>query len=659
MPKKVAANNRKKSIPPQQKSQWTLMFYIAGDSGLSASMISQLKELTDAGFQRDTNVLVYFDPNCNGRSARIFDVNHWRKKYADRKTIIGDGVDPYVRNIAEDCHIPGLPQIPSALTLRYFLEYSRSYYPAQNYMLFLMGHGVIVANDAFLPDEDDGSAITLKDLGWILNRFGAQVRAARDEFHLVGFHSCSMSSVELAYELSGSARYMMGTQGTAFPGSWPYRQLLKKIFCAIQRFKRSNQKGLVKEIIEGLQDLSFYNSEDFWLAGYSADLSMCSLDQSQVNQLTKPLRYLSGALKKGLENEATKNCIQLAHLESQSYWSENYTDLYDFCDCLSQKCKGRTGPQAAIRRACDQITKVLASKGRIKFDRLVLASDYYGPAYQFSNGLSIYFPWSKPSSTVMRIYEEYDFAKLEKTDSWHSFLEAYFDATRRDLRDGKFRNQKEVPSTPASGLVVASRGFDWLRMLPDEVLLALGPPPDKVGLGAIKPPDKVGLGWWGPPGKVGLGGEGPPGKVGLGGEGRPGKVGLGGEGPQGKVGLGGEGPQGKVGLGGEGPPGKVGLGGEGPPGKVGLGGEGPPGKVGLSDNGPPGKVGLGGEGPPGKVGLGGEGPPGKVGLNDNGPPGKVGVGFFGQTVIKNFSAPENVFITRPKGYVRRPSQKHS
>ncbi len=134
-----------------------------------------------------------------------------------------------------------------------------------------------------MPDPDDNSAITLTDLGWILRTFAEKVRASGDEFHLVGFHSCSMSSAELAYELAGSAHYMLGTQGAAFPGSWPYRQLLKKIFVAIDDSKEppkdiQDQFKPVDRILHGLQDLSFYNSEDFWHAGFSADLSLCRLD---------------------------------------------------------------------------------------------------------------------------------------------------------------------------------------------------------------------------------------------------------------------------------------------------------------------------------------------------------------------------------------------
>jgi hypothetical protein len=539
---------------PQQasKSEWNILFYLVGDGLISASMISQLKAITDAGFEEDTNVLVYFDPNCNGKNARIFDVNARRKatyksKDTGKKTVIGDGRDPYVRDIAEDCHIPSLPQIPAEITLRYFLEYAREYYPAQNYMLFLMGHGVIVGNDTFLPDPDDNSAITMSDLGWILRTFADKVRGDGDEFHLIGFHSCSMSSVELLYELAGSARYMIGTQGAAFPGSWPYRQLLKKIFIAIDDTKPAKEgspeqvrrartikaaengdaeqvnpvvqrngdengaeQDVVGSMLKSLQNLSFYNAEDFWLAGFSADISLCRLDTEKVNSLREPIEELSLALQKGLDDPVAADCIRLSHLESQSYWQENYTDLFDFCSRLWNRCQGDNVVFTTIRAACRNIT--LALKGEevrpdrktptqasetlnqngndttlqtatlqrdstARPDQLVVYSDYYGPAYQFSNGLSIYFPWRRPSNTTVQTYRGYKFTREHGSKSWWSFLNRYFKITQRDARATRrpMRGAAEVAS-PA----LWRSETNLLRTLSDERLLSLGPPPARV-----------------------------------------------------------------------------------------------------------------------------------------------------------------------------------
>jgi hypothetical protein len=507
---------------PGLKNDWNILFYLAGDGLISASMVSQLKAITDAGFEENTNVLVYFDPNCNGKNAKIFDVNAQRKEEYRRKTgkrtIIGDGRNPFVRDIAEDCHTPSLPQIPAEITLRYFLEYARAYYPSRNTILFLMGHGVIVGNDAFLPDPDDNSAITLTDLGWILKTFAKKVRDDGDEFELVGFHSCSMSSVELLYELEGSAKYMLGTQGAAFPGSWPYRQILKKIFVTIEDEKKkvngfASTNGATKngngakpdlptEIRNGLQSLSFYNSEDFWLAGFSSDISMCSLDEDRVTTLRGSIEELSEALQQGLECPAITDSIRLAHLESQSYWEENYTDLVDFCSCLWTRCQGRDAISVAIQSACKNVIKAIkgqsleavqastvqASTASSKAQRrstdpqppppdpnaLIVHSDYYGPAYQFSNGLSIYFPWRSPSNKVIETYRGYKFTREHGSKSWWSFLHRYFRVTQRAARKTR-RPLRTAPEVTNS--IPWRTESNLLRTLSVERLLSLGPPP--------------------------------------------------------------------------------------------------------------------------------------------------------------------------------------
>jgi len=628
-------NAKKNQSTENQKSQWNILVYIAGDELLSSSMISQLKELTDAGFQKNTNVLAYFDPNCNGRNARIFDVNRYRKNQTTTEglpTIIGDGRDPFVRDIAEDCYIPGLPAMPAAVSLRFFLEYARAYYPASNYIVFLMGHGVIVGNDTFLPDPDDNSGISLSDLGWILKTFAQKVRSSGDEFHLVGFHSCSMNSVELLYQLAGSARYMMGTQGSAFPGSWPYRQILKKMFNAIDGYR--DEPGvasfeLVHEILQGLQNLAFFNSEDFFLAGFSADLSMCNLNEVVVNRLTKPIKQLSTALIKGLADEAIKNAIQLAHLESQSYFGENYTDLYDFCERLFLRSAGQGQSVKAIRDACESVKSALNGQ-RVGYDRLVINSDYFGPAYQFSHGLSIYFPWRSPIEKVLDTYADYRFTQEVQGTSWLEFLQQYFEMTRRPLRANARRRPMSarirVPSLQWLSI------FDWLRQLPDEQLLSLTPPP-KTALAEPENPPKAGSLAIENPGKVGALAVRleNPGKVGLGTSKAPGKIGS--------LEFVFENP------------GKVGLGSSQ---RVAVLFENPGKASSLGKNGSRGNSGslaVSFENP-GKVGsLATIEGPGKVGLLEN--PGKTGppMGHLGDTVIKNFTAPEfGIVSSRPRSF---------
>lgn len=46
-----------------------------------------------------------------------------------------------------------------------------------------------------------------------------------------------MSAIEVAYQLKGTARFMIGSEGVSFIDSWPYRQMLKRILNFVDRTK--------------------------------------------------------------------------------------------------------------------------------------------------------------------------------------------------------------------------------------------------------------------------------------------------------------------------------------------------------------------------------------------------------------------------------------
>lgn len=454
-------------------NEWTVMLFFAGDNTLAPSMVSQLKALKDAGFQENTAVVARFDPSEKGAPTRIFDVNREQKKAV--RTRIGDGKDPFVRNLVGDVVRPeelklrngggaqavkDVDTLGATESLKAFLQYCRENHVANHYILFLVGHGLIVGNDAFLSDDDPVSAITLKDLRDILKDFSDNVKEG--SFELLSMHSCSMSAVEVAYELKGVAKYMIASEGISFVGSTPYRQLLKKILNAVDRANGKLDDGeVIKNLLRSVFFLTFFNSIDFEFAGFSADLCLCSLDPDKVGRLTAPLRSLVGALKAGLraegvagteeqialEKERIKEIILLAHWKSQSYWQESYTDLYDLCRCLAERCDASNTLQKAIKTACEDVMSKLDRPGRPddgpgRFDDLVVHSAFCGPTYQYSHGLSIYFPWSAPieegpeENHVLVRYKNYAFSDEKEfgEDTWLSFLEEYFSATMRDSR---------------------------------------------------------------------------------------------------------------------------------------------------------------------------------------------------------------------------------
>jgi hypothetical protein len=319
-------------------------------------------------------------------------------------------------------------------------------------MLFLLGHGLVVGRDAFLPDDNPDSAIGLKTLGNILRTFSTAVGQENQTLQFVGMHSCSMSSIEVAYELKGTAKYMLASQGISFVGSWPYRQMLVKIYNAIEQSDEVN----VLELAKSLHSLCIQYSADFMYAGYSADICLCSLDANRIERLSEPISNLAQALTNGLQDPRCRELIVLAHWKSQSYWQETYSDLYDFCLCLRRLCGRERVPDPEQRdaqqrpfRIREYDTKRIAIVegcnaviGKLKplngaQDGPVVCTDFIGPDCQYSHGLSIYFPWAKPvedeNDRVLEHYKDYVFTSVAH-GPWLKFLETYFDATRREDR---------------------------------------------------------------------------------------------------------------------------------------------------------------------------------------------------------------------------------
>src|SRR5215208_6114267 len=104
----------------EAENEWTVMVFFAGDQDLSPAMTSQLKAIKDAGFQKNTSVLIHYDPNKRGVGTVTFDINQQRKK--EMGTSIGDGKDPFVRNLSEDV-IEGAPKgATAAEALKMFLN---------------------------------------------------------------------------------------------------------------------------------------------------------------------------------------------------------------------------------------------------------------------------------------------------------------------------------------------------------------------------------------------------------------------------------------------------------------------------------------------------------------------------------------------------------
>jgi Clostripain family len=628
--------------------EWTVMFYLASDNPLAPGTITHLKALKNAGYHPQVNVIAQFDPHTKNTPIHIFDVNRIEKLKHPNKVNVGfTSNDPFVRNLItdklwspdvnkkiknalqkRDMDIPFNPPVPTEEmcqerppreSLDSFLKFCQEHYPARHYMLFIVGHGVIVGNDVFLHDENVGttrqgnlrpSSVTLIELARILSDFNGRLSNSQ-KLEMIGFHACSMSGVEVAFQLKGLANYMLAAQGPTYNGAWPYRQILIRLFNDLnsgkaftqeevradglpdllkretdpfsrffrsrfngngaqalldehvigkqpapklvgvltdelnalladpklskefrriklpatrkdrlpamevdeldardlRRFNRqlilgalppkvahANAQFNVKRLCKKIFDYCLFNSFDFQLAGYSCDLTLCDLNK--VGALEEPISNLVKSLRQGLDLSRTTNdslpreLMILAHWEAQSFFQEQYTDLYDYCFRLRAKCKAELVKMPSLQThrvlekiegACKDVMTVL-KRGKHNHDNgVIVRSEFSGPAYQYTHGLSVFFPWSEPVGNRMweKLYPRYAF----KETRWHLFLRDYFADTMRKPEGDEF-NDVEPP------FIVEDLDRDLLELLQAMSAQAFN---DEGQLGGVGPRDPMGV----------------------------------------------------------------------------------------------------------------------------------------------------------------------
>jgi hypothetical protein len=296
-----------------------------------------------------------------------------------------------------------------------------------------------------------------------------------------------MNGIETAVELWRQVDYTLGSQGLMLANGWP----VTKIIETVDRYHDKDTARVAEEVLR----VCARNLLDFALMERSSEQAICDLKQFGKNDLlVSAVRGLSAKLQEGLQFRkeskykvvlvypVVTDLVRLARLEAQSYWSETFVDLYDFAALLLDKCNDflstlegmvhcvfpRLPADLAKRQKtvkdfvtpwplikilkeiahwCQQITH------SFRHHKVVPHRYYIGPQLQYSNGVSIYFPWNLPETpitfdpvnelepnpkdyylrTPFEEYKTYRFAKYEYGD-WARFLEAFFRATLRNVR---------------------------------------------------------------------------------------------------------------------------------------------------------------------------------------------------------------------------------
>lgn len=481
------SNRRERMREPKPLRDWTVMVYMAGDNNLSADCIWALTEMKKVQGAERINIIAQFDPSDGRARTRRYEITtpdvhgygsengsrpladfafdfasynprtdevHFEHESPKANALASMRAEKRRRRARENGNplaaLPGhRPEIlgasfndtntASPVTLYNFLSHGVHYYPAKHYLIILSAHSGGIEPSYLMKDESSGGYMSFADLELVfaqlksdLTSEDAPADGRAKSIDVLGFDSCLMSMAEICYELRDHVSIVVGSETYTPSSGWPYLPILQSLSnCLTLTDDKAtgDEQGLHPEATELATQIvdsyvNFYR--DYSAAGVAVALSAMrvqrmpdliplvkELTTAMIGELVREHPEING--EPGPATRPFTDALVLAHWEAQSYNGEWYVDLVDFCECLQRRI-----PEGAVYEAC---------RGVIEFvdQQLVVKSSFTGADYQFSRGVSVYFPWS----TVAPYLFQFEFA--EKS-GWGEFLAYYTNLTRRKFR---------------------------------------------------------------------------------------------------------------------------------------------------------------------------------------------------------------------------------
>lgn len=446
----------------KKNAAWTVMVYLAGDNNLSTECMFALTEMKQANLGKYVNVIAQFDPSDPQLPTHRYVIRRSGKNKSFRRDIVDQACyfddngeikfgkeSKCAQTLAADrkrerelrlatwseAYLTGSPQREplniydtdsgSPVTLYNFISFCIQEYPADHYLIILSGHAAGTERDYLMKDESSACSLTFNEMKRVFERVRKDLGRPID---IVGMDTCLMSMAEICYELRGSAEIVVGCESFSPASGWPYREVLERLSndfvgpCVLppgESLVQAAAKAIVKEYV------NYYSN--YWIAGLSVTqsaLNVCKVEKLHevINELARRMERQLIAERSGTPSNGGgrqfQDALLLAHWEAQSYNGEQFVDLFDFCECLQARLDGGT-----IAEQCQAVKDFLRTE-------FVLASCYSGAIYQYSYGVSLYFPWSY----VALSYWNLDFVKAAQGSGWGSFLKTYTLLTRRAPR---------------------------------------------------------------------------------------------------------------------------------------------------------------------------------------------------------------------------------
>ena len=439
------------------EKEWTIMIYMAGDNNLAVDMAYAMEQIKEVAKQGDNspNLFVYYDGNSPAiptlycdfsepgrpryvRSYKVPNKLYWapekqNENAADKVSIL-NFIDLCVNTVEVENNGE--------------ISYGRR---AQKYALIFSGHSLGFQDIGLFKDETSGKSmkmidfyITLRRATWNReelenwadeNDLPAETREIDttvllgQRLDILGFDSCVMGMLEVGYQFGTTTKTIIASEGSVPSAGWTYAKILGCLAGENHHHSDDADRRVAEKFVK-----EFIRSQDSYTVG-GASVDMAAWDMSRFDDLAKAFNKLAEDLLECFDDEDSRIYRQMervilqVHWKCQSYMYDQNVDLGDFCELLDQEC-GRVIEELGDGDDLKMLKKVQKACRKVmdELKEAVILSGFSGGSYQYSNGVSVFFPWSRQAYQVSKKnYEGLWFSKDAKRKklSWKAFLRKY------------------------------------------------------------------------------------------------------------------------------------------------------------------------------------------------------------------------------------------
>lgn len=332
----------------QGRKKWTILVYVCADNDLERFGLQDINEMEQAGSSKDVNIVVQVDRLRGGKGDTIEDGN-WvgtRRYYVDKDNSMAKISSKMVMNLGET-------NMGNKKTLADFLKWGVKTYPADNVAVVIWNHGMGWSGIAH--DEESNEYIRMQDVAWAL-REGQQelskVNKKASKFAIVDFDACLMGTIEVAYEIADSTKFMVASEETEPGQGMPYGDYLIPLV--------KNPDLTPKELTKRMVGTYIYS----YAKGGSAttevmqgsSVTKSAVDLSKIHALVKKFDELARVLLDNHEVYAKLLISEAGRFGSIRRYSDD--TLVDLTDFAVQLAKMPDAP-SDIRALCIDIIKTM------------------------------------------------------------------------------------------------------------------------------------------------------------------------------------------------------------------------------------------------------------------------------------------------------------